>query len=75
MTFINNYLLADGAQNGFTTEYAEVVLHFMMPELIDFELKFADKHSLYSAFLHDLREDCELRWDRRPPNNEQGIEL
>ena len=69
-TFINNDLLVGRARNGFNTEYADKVLYFMTPELIDFELRFADKSSLYAGFLHDLQQECELRWDQKHPKNQ-----
>ena len=68
--FINNDLLVGRAQNAFNTEYANKVLYFMAPELIGFELRFADKNILSPGFLHDLREECELRWGQKHPKNQ-----
>ena len=55
-TFINNDLLVGWVHNGFNIECADEVLYFMTSELINSELRFADKNVLYAGFLHDLWE-------------------
>ena len=68
--FTINNLLTDKAPNRLNTQYALEMLYFMIHKIRNFELKYSDQRPQYSAFLHDLREESELRWDQKLPKNE-----